>query len=126
MKILLPKQFLMRFLADVNITQTLIKFLRSKNHNVLDIKVFDQKISDVEIIKLALKEGRIILTHDKDFEVLSKYPKYHVGIIKIRLKIQNSPHFCERINFLLKQKSEKVLHGSLTILEENSNDSYPY
>lgn len=43
---------------------------------------------DKEIIELAIKENRIILTHDKDFLTLTKYPKYQAGTVVIRLKEQ--------------------------------------
>lgn len=48
----------MKFLADVNITQTVIKYLRNAGHDVTDIKQKNQKSSDIEIIKLALKEKK--------------------------------------------------------------------
>lgn len=116
----------MKFLADVNITQTVIKFLRQNGHDVLDIKKENLKFFDVEIIKIALKENRIILTHDKDFLALVKYPKYQVGVIAIRLKRQNAQYFCERLRNLFEDKTEEALNNSLTIITEETTTSNRY
>ncbi len=87
----------MKFIADVNIASKVIRLLRQTGHDVLDIKKLDPITSDTEIIKLAREENRIILTHDKDFLGLTKFPKYQVGMIVIRLNIQNSSHHYKKL-----------------------------
>lgn len=53
----------MKFLADENLPRTIVLFLRSKNHHVKDIKEEQlQGLDDNEIIALAKREKRIILT----------------------------------------------------------------
>ena len=89
-KLLHLRVLLMKFIADVNIAKTVITSLRKKGHDVIDIKKLNRTISDTEIIKLALKENRIVLTHDKDFLALTQYPKYQVPAIVIRLYEQNA------------------------------------
>lgn len=116
----------MRFIADVNIAQVVITSLRKEGHDVIDIKTFNKTISDIEVIKLALKENRIVLTHDKDFLALTQYPKYQVPVIAIRLREQNAKHFWAKLQDLIEHQSEDVLNTSLTILKEKSADSYPY
>lgn len=116
----------MKFIAGVNITQTLITFLRHLSHEVTDIKKQDPKITDIEIVRIAKKEDLIILTHDKDFLVLVKYPKYQVGTIAIRLQIQNAQYFCERLKELLDKYSKEVLGNSLTVLKEEGVEVHPY
>jgi len=110
----------MKFVADTNITQTVIANLRSSGHDVLDIKRYNPKISDIEIIQIAIKEKRIILTHDKDFEVYVTYPKYRAGVILIRLKKQNAHNFWQKLNEIINTNSEEILGKSLTILNEES------
>lgn len=68
----------MKFIAEVNIAQLIIKFLRNQNFNVLDAKKNLLLESDTKIISLAQQENRIILTRDKDFIELVKLPKYQV------------------------------------------------
>ena len=116
----------MKFIADVNIAKTIIISLRKEGHDVTDIKTLNRTISDIEIIELALKEKRIILTHDKDFLALTQYPKYQVPAIIIRLHEQNVKHFWAKLKDLIQHQSERILNISLTILKEESADSYPY
>lgn len=75
-----------RFLADENISKSLVKALRDKSHDVKDIK--EEKLfgtPDKEIVKAAKAEDRIILTHDKDFNNMLDFPlQSHNGIILIR------------------------------------------
>ncbi len=116
----------MKFITDVNITQTVIAFLRQSGHEVLDLKKSNRTLSDIEIIKMALEEGRIVLTHDKDFLTLVKYPKYQVGTIIIRLLVQNSQHFCDKLKDLFREYTEDSLINSLTIIREESIEVKPY
>ena len=116
----------MKLVADVNVAQSVIKLLRQNGHKVLDIKTQDPKIPDTNIIKIASKEKRIILTHDKDFQVLTQFPKYQVGTVVIRLKKQTASHHWEKLQDLLKVKDEDELNNSLTIVTEESIDSYPF
>lgn len=116
----------MKFIADVNIGQKVIRLLHQAGHDVVDIKRINPTSTDTEIIKLAKLENRIILTHDSDFLGLVKYPKYRVSMIIIQLRIQNVSHHAVKLQKLLKAKSEEVLKNSLTILTEESADSYAY
>lgn len=110
----------MKFIADINITQSLIKYLRQDGHDVLDLKSQNPEMTDINIIKIAQRENRIILTHDKDFELLMQHPKYQAGLILIRLKTQNSKHFYLKLKNLINSESEKSLTKSLTVLTEES------
>lgn len=116
----------MKFIADVNIAQFVIKSLRNDRHDVVDIKKLNLQASDIQIINLALKENRIILTHDKDFLALVKFPQYQVGIILIRLLQQNAPHHCEKLKKLLEEDKEADLTDSLTIVREDIVEHYRY
>lgn len=116
----------MKFLADVNIPQSVITDLERDNHDVLDIKSMNRLAPDTEIVKIAKREKRIILTLDKDFIALTQYPKYQIPTIVIRLLIQTPEHTLEHLTELLENQEEKILQKSLTIIKEESAESYPY
>ena len=116
----------MNFLADINIPQSVIDALIQLGHNVRDIKKLNLKLKDTEVIKLAEKEGRIILTKDKDFLTLTQFPKYQAATIAIRLKIQAPKYLLNHLTELLKNQSEETLKKSLTIMSEETADSHPY
>lgn len=117
----------MKFIADVNIPQLLIKQLLNSDHDVLDIKKQNLLISDVGIIKLAQKELRIILTRDKDFIILSQYPKYQVPIIAIRLIDKtNAEYIADKVFDFIMNTSESTIQNSLTIIRDYKATSYQY
>ncbi len=116
----------MKFVADVNIAQKVIILLRQSGHEVLDVKKLNPLTLDTEIIKMAIRENRIILTHDKDFLGLTTFPKYHVGIIVIRLTIQNASHHYKKLKEVLEKYDEEILTNSLTILNEESINTNPF
>ena len=116
----------MKFLADVNIPQSVIYALTQLGYDVLDIKKQNLKLKDTEIIDLAKKEDRIILTRDKDFIVLTQFPRYQVATIAIRLKIQTPQYILDHLIELLKNQKESVIKKALTIVKEDSAKSHPY
>lgn len=113
----------MKFLADINIPQSVISFL-SLDHDVLDLKKSNLLAKDTEIIKLAQDEGRIILTLDKDFIALTQFPRYHVACIVIRLKDLSPKNVVNYLNQLLKNQKQEILEKSITIVKSDLAESY--
>lgn len=116
----------MKFLADINIPQSVITTLITEGHDVLDLKRKKLDLKDTEVIQLAKQENRIILTRDKDFLVLTQFPKYQIPTIVIRLKIQLPNHITEHLIQVIKNQDENILTKSLTIIREDSASSHPY
>lgn len=114
----------MKFLVDVNIPQSVINTLSNLGHNVKDSKEGLLESPDTDLIKVAKKEKRIILTRDKDFIVLAQFPKYQAATIVIRLKDQKPRNILRYLTELLANQREDLLKNSLTILTEESADSY--
>lgn len=61
----------MRYLADENFPGDAVAQLKSSGHDVLWIRDVAPGISDREVVAWAEREGRIILTFDKDFGELA-------------------------------------------------------
>lgn len=116
----------MRFLVDINIPQSVINSLVESGHDVLDIKKRQLDLKDSELIEIAKQEKRIILTRDKDFLILTQFPKYQVPTIVIRLKTQIPSYIREHLLQLLKNQNENILNKSLTIIRDDSAKSHPY
>ncbi|MFB0561075.1 MAG: DUF5615 family PIN-like protein [Candidatus Lokiarchaeia archaeon] len=57
----------MKFIANENIPLKTIESLRNSGVNVLSIKNYGFGLKDEEVIKIAVKEHRILITLDKDF-----------------------------------------------------------
>jgi len=61
----------MRFLANENVTTTVIQEMRQRGHDVLSAKESMRSEQDDVILARAQTEQRIVLTHDKDFGELA-------------------------------------------------------
>ncbi|RTM13189.1 MAG: hypothetical protein EKK33_12715 [Bradyrhizobiaceae bacterium] len=76
----------MRWLADECIAVSLVRELRGASHDVLYIAEFAASLSDVEVIALASREGRLLLTADKDFgELVFRRSQAVPGLILLRI-----------------------------------------
>lgn len=111
---------MLKFLADENVAPRVVEALRKEGFNVESI--FERKLtgsSDEKILKLAKKEKRIILTHDKDFGNLIRQPYLsHGGVILLRLKNQSPQNVIRYLTpFLRKIKLNKI-KGKLVIFQE--------
>jgi predicted nuclease of predicted toxin-antitoxin system len=116
----------MKFLADVNIPQSVIRTLRNHSHDVLDSKENFLTARDIEIIHKAKTEKRIIITRDKDFIALTQYPKYYVATIVIRLHDQIPLRMQRYLIELLANQKASILEKSLTIIREDVAESFPF
>ncbi len=122
----------MKFLTDENIAVSVVKFLRSKNHDVKDVKE-DQLFgtSDFKLLGIAISEQRTIIPHDKDFANISRNRSIgHKGIILIRLLIQSPKTVIEKLDDLFKtEKEERIRTSVITIrdyyTEIDKNNSQP-
>lgn len=116
----------MKFLADINIAQSVIYFLRKLGYEVLDAKKDYLRTSDIKIIEIAQNENRIIITRDKDFINLVQLPKYHAPTIVFRLLDQKPDSIIKYLTKLLHNQKEDILNNSLTVVTEESANTYPY
>ncbi len=110
----------MKFVADINIAQSVIYFLRDLKHEVLDAKNGYLLAKDTEIVKLAQKENGIILTRDKDFEELVATPKYRVAVIIFRLRDQKPENIIKYLKKVLAAQKDEIISQSLVIITEES------
>ena len=84
----------MRFLANENVTATVIRELRQRGHDVLSAKESMRSHKDEVILARAQAEERIVVTHDKDFGELafrSQLPASCGVILSIRRAATRRP-----------------------------------
>ena len=62
---------------------------------------------------------------DKDFLELTKYPKYKIPMIAIRLTNQKTTNIINHVEDLLNNQSEEILSKSITVINEEIADSFP-
>lgn len=84
-------------LTDENISSTMVKALRSAGCNVKDIKEEGlQGISDDQVVTMAQREKRVILTHDKDFSNVLHGRPVAAPVILLRFSNQSPGYVKER------------------------------
>lgn len=62
---------MLKFLVDHNVAKSISDFLKQQKFNVKLVKDVDATMTDLNVMNLAKKEGRIIVSNDKDFIGLS-------------------------------------------------------
>ena len=58
----------MDFLLDVNASGAVARWLLERGHNVAEVSQTDPRMSDDKILSWAVRDRRIIVTTDNDFE----------------------------------------------------------
>ena len=82
----------MRFLADENFPRAAIVALAAGGHDIVWIRNVARGASDVDVLALAARERRILLTFDKDFGLLagrSELPE-ECGVVLLRIPVPKS------------------------------------
>jgi len=109
-----------KFFVDACLPRSSTRLLRELGHDAIDAREVSMGNSeDMEIFKYAQKEGRILVTRDKGFGDLLKYPPgSHRGIIVLRLPSTYTASQINRVleGFLLDVQIEK-LEKKLAIVE---------
>jgi len=81
---------MLKFLADVNIEKPIVGYLNDNGYDVLWIPDFDCRMNDNELLDLANRENRILITNDKDFgEIIFLQKRISEGVILFRVKGQD-------------------------------------
>ncbi|MFT3785917.1 MAG: DUF5615 family PIN-like protein [Tepidisphaeraceae bacterium] len=76
----------MRFLADAHISTELVAMIRELGHDCSDASSIPSRMPDLDVLKMAVGEGRIVVTADKDFgELVFVHAIPCPGVILIRV-----------------------------------------
>jgi predicted nuclease of predicted toxin-antitoxin system len=86
----------MRFLADQDLWKTTVDLLRAWGHDVVTASEIDfARASDEELLSKARKEGRLLITRDRDFGslvFLGNIPSRGVLLLRIEPQTQHEVH----------------------------------
>ncbi len=74
----------MKFLVDVNAGGALARWLVEQGHSVRLVEEVDPRMGDDRVLEWALREKRIIITTDQDFEeMIWRENKQHAGVLRL-------------------------------------------
>ena len=107
----------MRLLMDENLPHELDRRLRESGMDVLRVHT---GTSDQAMASMAKREGRIILTFDKDFSNTFLFPprKFH-GIIRIKIHPPIIEDIINALSSLFRRHSFRDLNKKLVVLERD-------
>jgi predicted nuclease of predicted toxin-antitoxin system len=95
-----------------------VRALAEGGYDILWVRSEAPGSSDPDVMKLAFRENRLILTHDKDFGelVVKENLCPSTGVILLRLPLKNPAHLAPYILDILKSRSD--WEGHLSVIEE--------
>jgi predicted nuclease of predicted toxin-antitoxin system len=105
----------MKFIADENIPLSLIKAIRKKSYSITCLKEENLLvISDSKLIEIANNEKRVLITFDKDFTDLFRYPieKNH-GVVILRYKNKHPRNVVTKFLYVLDLPVKDSFENSL-------------
>ncbi|MFM9943725.1 MAG: DUF5615 family PIN-like protein [Bacteroidia bacterium] len=113
----------MKFLLDMGVSPNCGSWLKNKGFDCLHLSELGlHKLHDNQIIELARKEKRIVLTCDTDFGSLLALEKYeYPSIILFRLNNFTPVNICQKLSAILEEINEKQFSDGIfiTVKEEN-------
>ena len=75
----------LKFLVDVGVGEKVEDFLYKNGYDILSVRKLNPRMSDSEVIDIAAKDNRIVITMDKDFgELIYNSGLIHKGILLLR------------------------------------------
>ncbi len=77
----------MRFIVDKSTGQAVVQYLRDAGHDVQAVAEVMLQATDIDILKHAAAEDRIVITNDKDFgELVFRSGQAHAGVVLLCLQ----------------------------------------
>ncbi len=112
----------LRFLADVHISPLTVAALKLQGYEILrSTDLLSTTAADIDILKLARVEGRIIITQDLDFSMLIAVGKYNQpSLVTLRLSSAKPDVITQRLLEVLPLLEEELSQGSALTIDDNS------
>lgn len=109
----------MRFLANENFPGEAVDALRARGHDVAWVRADSPGSPDQEVVRRATKEGRILITFDKDFGELAfrTRPPMPPGIILFRIVPRSSSYVMQVSVAVLESRDDWA--GHFSVVEES-------
>jgi predicted nuclease of predicted toxin-antitoxin system len=103
----------MRFLADESCDFAMVRALRTAGHDVLAVADISPRAPDTNVIDLAVKENRILLTEDKDFgQLVYSSGTPSAGVVLLRYTFKARVDVARALPELVRQKGDRLAGAS--------------
>ena len=106
----------MRFLVDESCDFAVVYALRVNGHDVLAGSEVTRRAEDSEVIGLAVREKRVLLTEDKDFgRLVYSHGQKTLGVIFLRSPTSVRKQIAKDVVKLVKQQGDRLVGGFITV-----------
>jgi predicted nuclease of predicted toxin-antitoxin system len=113
------------WLIDECVDAALVSLLREAGYDAIDMSVVSPRSTDAEVMNLAQREGRLLLTEDKDFgDLVFRQARPVPGIVLLRIessrRLQKGPRLMAAVD-----RFGDTLFGRYTVIEDARFRSRP-
>ena len=100
----------MKFLLDQSADARLVPWLTKRGHDAVRIgRDYPPSLPDEEVLAIAEREGRILITDDRDFgELVFRHRQPHAGVIYLRLASYSFALTTARLNDVLTHHASRL------------------
>ena len=100
----------MRFLVDASSDARIVAHLRPLGHDVTRVGTdYPRSLTDQEILAIAHREQRILITDDRDFgDLVYRLRLPHAGVIYFRLETTRLAVLVERLDTVLADHQDQL------------------
>jgi predicted nuclease of predicted toxin-antitoxin system len=104
--------------VDVGVGNKCEQFLNEVGHDIVCVRKVNSRATDEELLEIAVREQRIVLTMDKDFgELVYNSGKNHKGVLLLRLEDQTGKEKTRVLSEILEFHSEN-LEGHFSVYKK--------
>jgi predicted nuclease of predicted toxin-antitoxin system len=107
-------------MVDESSGAAVVIFLRRLGYDVLSASEIMRQAEDEDVLRLAEKDERILITNDKDFgELIFKSEKAHAGVILMRLRDESPENRVRVLQAVLDHHLERIPGNFIVATEKN-------
>jgi predicted nuclease of predicted toxin-antitoxin system len=108
-----------KYLANENIPLAAVRVLRGSGFDITGIAETNPGAGDRQVLAQAEREGRVLITFDKDFAelVFRESSPHSMGVILLRFKPRSPQFITESLRTLL--SSERAWERQFSVVGEN-------
>ncbi|MFN3690887.1 MAG: DUF5615 family PIN-like protein [Fimbriimonadales bacterium] len=109
----------MRFLVDECTGPSVARWLQAQGHDVVSIYEQARGLDDASVLALAVREGRILITSDKEFGTrVVRDQQAHCGVLLLRLQDERVANKIRVLSEVLREYRDE-LEGNLVVASES-------
>ena len=111
---MMPK---LKFVLDVGVGNKALEYLRAHGFDVISILDTDPSMPDSDILQVAERDSRMVITMDKDFgELVYRLRRQHSGVLLLRMEDADGDEKAEMLHWILSNFIEE-LEGKFCVFQ---------